>query len=124
MTDYFKDICDWRDEDERWKPTTYQELDDVFEYGGQTFRFHYTERDWNVLGQTPEENKAMGRCCVIQVNKDDMPMKAENVHPATVVHGKSLKEAVQHLKTILNLYLEIKDMTRPEFDEWRKHGKK
>lgn len=123
MNDYFKDICDWQDEDERWKPTVYQEFDNVFEYNGQSFRFHYKERDWDVLGLTPEENKAMGRMCVIEVNKEDMPMKAENVFPATVCHGKSLADAVAGLKTILNFYFEIKDMTRTEFDAWRQKSK-
>ncbi len=123
MTDYFKDICDWQDADERYTPAIYQDIHNVFEYKGHKFRLHITERDWNVLGNTPEQNKALGRMFVIEVNKEDMPMKAENVFPASVCHGDSLKDAVASLKTILNFYLEIKDMTRPELEAWRQKYK-
>lgn len=119
MTDYFKDICDWQDENERFQPKTYVEYDDVLEYKGTRYRYHYTERDWNVLNHTKEQNLAMGRICVIQVNKEDMPVKAENVFPCTVVHGPSLEKTLEHLKIMLDIYLEMKDLTRPEFDAWR-----
>ena len=123
MTNYFENICDWRDEEERWQPTIYLEFDDVFEYRGQSFRFHYKERDWDVLGRTPEENKAMGRCCVIEVNEEDMRIKAENVSVGSVVHGESLEEAKERLKTILDIYFQLKDMTRAEYDIWSKNDR-
>lgn len=92
MTNYFNTICDWKDEDDSWRPTVYLEVDDVVILGGTEYKYQYIERDWWVLGNTKEENLALGRAHVI-----NMPCLR------IFTHGKTFKQALERAVYLLSL---------------------
>lgn len=60
MTDYFKDICDWQDDDEK-PPEVYERFKGSLQLAdGRTLNYECMKRDWNCLGKTKAENKAHG----------------------------------------------------------------
>jgi len=118
MNDYFKDISDWQDYEDPWRPTTHLEIDDVVELHGIKYRYHYTERDWWVLGKTKEENLAMGRCHVIQLEDGGLPLASGGKFIA-IISGPSFEETMERMTVWHWHYLEIKDMTMQELKEYR-----
>jgi len=86
MTDYFNTICDWEDEDDSWRPTAYLMVDDVVLLGGVEYEYQYIERDHWILGNTIEENLALGRTHVIN-------LKRLNIY----THGKTFEQALERV---------------------------
>lgn len=96
MKDWFESICSWRDEDDDWKPTIYAVYDDYVELDGEQYLCRFTERDWHVLGNTPGENLAMGRVCIIDPHIHNPDSFGNTVFTTC---GKTFDVALKRLKT-------------------------
>ncbi len=118
MNDYFKDLSDWEDADDRWRPTTYLEIEDTVTLGGVEYTYYYAEHDWWVMGQTREENLALGHCHEIRLEDGSLPMKSGGVFMASV-YGVSFKEAMTRMKAWYKVYIHLKDMSQEEIQQYR-----
>lgn len=116
MNDYFKDICDWRDESDK-PPRVYLEFNDVLDYKGHRYRYYYIEREWKILRGDASPSK---RCCEILIDQNDLPMRAKNWTACGAVWGGNYEEALQRMKTNIDFYLQIKDFSSyEEYKKWR-----
>ena len=55
--DFFREICDWRDEDERFEPRVYRKFEGVVYTSLGPVAYSGVERDYNVAGNTPDHLK-------------------------------------------------------------------
>lgn len=76
----------------------YQELHGVVIHNGVSYKYKGRERDWNCLGQSVEQNRAMGHLFVITLVKQ----------PRLVASGDTLHKATKSLEKLLEIYFDRK----------------
>ena len=92
--DFFETISDWRDEDERG-PHIYRTFCGTLQTPLGELKYEGVERDWNVAGNTPEQNKALGRVYELKLAK-----------PTPIIAwAKTEQRARRNLLKILDLYI-------------------
>ncbi len=91
--DFFREICDWRDEDERFEPRVYRKFEGVVYTSLGPVAYSGVERDRHILGSTPEQNSA-GRIVEVKTAKPDI-----------IVLARTEKRAVETLSQIIDAYI-------------------
>jgi hypothetical protein len=85
-------------------PSNRNHCEGFFEIGGVgLINYHCFERDWNMLGRTEEENKAMGsyiECFAEVPSFESLPDGTPHI---SVASGKTQEEAVLRLKTLIEV---------------------
>jgi hypothetical protein len=109
MNDYFKDICDWRDADERFvlHDHALDEGHGSLSIRGVAYRYVWIKRYWRVLGETEEQSKARGPMYELKLYTGEVRQDDGYKH-ALCSWGDTLEEALKRIEHCVCAWLDKK----------------
>ena len=128
--DFFREICDWRDEDQRFEPRVHRKVEGVIETALGPVAYSGVERDRHILGNTPGQNRALGRIFELKTVKPDIIFEALGkkyaieVETGKVLHNDKKKFAnkVKNLKNEFGKNWFFALTNRNLFEAYKKFG--